>query len=136
LNAWCGLSTREQVRLLGLVIVLPIVAIRLSLFGMPGQTRSRVVQTSGHDITPERLAELVRIAGTRGPIRCACLPQAVVLARMLRARGLPADIRIGVARNAEGLKAHAWVELEGRALGHRDNQTDTFGVLELSGTAP
>jgi len=47
----------------------------------------------------------------------SCLPQALVLCRALRTRGLAATVRIGVTAPAANLEAHAWVELDGEPLG-------------------
>ena len=41
----------------------------------------------------------------------ACLPKSLVLHRWLRAEGVPSDLRIGVQRSADALKAHAWVQI-------------------------
>ena len=46
-----------------------------------------------------------------------CLPQALVAQWLLRRRGYPATLRIGVTRDEAGqLLAHAWVESEGVIL--------------------
>ncbi len=46
-----------------------------------------------------------------------CLPQALVVLYGLRRRQLPAELRIGVARDSEsGLLAHAWVDSEGKTV--------------------
>ncbi len=46
-----------------------------------------------------------------------CLAQAMALQHMLHKHGRPAELVIGVAKNDdETLKAHAWVEQEGRVL--------------------
>ncbi len=48
----------------------------------------------------------------------ACLDQAIALRAFLKARGLPAELKIGTRRLPDqGFTAHAWVELAGIALG-------------------
>ena len=42
------------------------------------------------------------------PLRAVCLHQAAAAAVMLRRRGLPAEVRFGVARRAGTVEAHAW----------------------------
>jgi hypothetical protein len=64
----------------------------------------------------ERIAWLVAAAGRRGRRRPSCLEEALVLAWLLRFAGVPATIRIGVARRAGALHAHAWLEHRGRIL--------------------
>ena len=46
-----------------------------------------------------------------------CLPQALVVLYGLRRRQLPAELRIGVARDSDaGLMAHAWVDSAGKTV--------------------
>jgi hypothetical protein len=57
----------------------------------------------------------VRVATAMWPFRTTCLVRAMVLARMLRRRGYPAEVVIGVSE--EGVDrdprfAHAWVEVD------------------------
>jgi hypothetical protein len=44
-----------------------------------------------------------------------CLSKSLALVRMLRAEGVPADMRVGVA-GVSPFEAHAWVECEGIEL--------------------
>jgi Transglutaminase-like superfamily len=46
-----------------------------------------------------------------------CLAQALVTVTLLEREGLPASLRIGVARSVRGkFEAHAWVESGGRVV--------------------
>jgi hypothetical protein len=46
-----------------------------------------------------------------------CLPRALVANRLLRVRGFPSTVRIGVRRDENGLfAAHAWLELRGEVV--------------------
>jgi hypothetical protein len=67
------------------------------------------------DVPPERLARLVEVAA-RGVPGARCLPVAVVTAWLLARQGTPATLRIGVARTAGRLRAHAWLERGGVPL--------------------
>lgn len=49
--------------------------------------------------------------------RIGCLPRSLVLCSLLRELGEPAEVRIGVRREAGQLRAHAWVVLRGEVLG-------------------
>ena len=64
----------------------------------------------------ERIAWLLGVARRHSPIRATCLTEALVLARLLRAEGVEATVRIGVARQQGRLRAHAWVEHGGQAV--------------------
>ncbi|MGH9198428.1 MAG: lasso peptide biosynthesis B2 protein [Acidimicrobiia bacterium] len=52
-----------------------------------------------------------------GPWRPSCLVNALVLYRLLREQGDPAEVVIGLPIEAVNHDAHAWVELHGEDLG-------------------
>lgn len=58
----------------------------------------------------------VQVAARHGLYRATCLPQSVALWWLLRCRGIGTDLRVGVKPGADGLEAHAWVELQGQPL--------------------
>ena len=66
--------------------------------------------------TVSGVARMVRAAALHGPYRANCLKQSVTLWWLLRRRGVASDLRIGTRKGAQGLEAHAWVEVCGRAL--------------------
>jgi hypothetical protein len=76
----------------------------------------------------ERIAWLVRVAGRHAPGRVTCLEEALVLAWMLRREGVDATVRIGVARDDRGLRAHAWLEYDGRVI-FGSSEDDTYQAL-------
>ena len=59
-----------------------------------------------------------------------CLPRALTLRSMLARRGIRADVRIGARRTTEGIHAHAWVEVQGEAIGETDELNENFQVLD------
>ncbi|HEX9780872.1 MAG TPA: lasso peptide biosynthesis B2 protein [bacterium] len=52
----------------------------------------------------------------RIPVRLSCLERAIILRRVLARRGIPAELKIGVAKPGAELQAHAWLVCEGRIL--------------------
>lgn len=51
------------------------------------------------------------------PVKTNCLDRAIALWWLLNSRGLSAELQIGVRLDpGKGLRAHAWVEVEGDAL--------------------
>ena len=68
-------------------------------------------------VPPERVTHLLGLAWRLSPVRATCLKDALVLARLLRAEGVAATVRFGVARRDAALDAHAWVEHPGQAPG-------------------
>ena len=63
-----------------------------------------------------RIAHLETVTATNLFFRTSCLEQSLVLYRMLRHRGMNADLRIGARKEANRFEAHAWVELVGTVL--------------------
>jgi Transglutaminase-like superfamily len=62
-----------------------------------------------------------------------CLVQSLALLRMLRTRGIDAELRLG-ARNVTGkFEAHAWVELSGVALNDATESGAAFVPFEETG---
>jgi len=61
------------------------------------------------------------------PMRC--LPQALCLRWLLGRLGIAAELRIGVERSRGDLRAHAWVERDGRPVGEDFRVADRFAPL-------
>jgi hypothetical protein len=61
------------------------------------------------------------------PMRC--LPQALCLRWLLGRLGIAAELRIGVERRRGDLRAHAWVERDGRPVGEDFRVADRFAPL-------
>ena len=74
-----------------------------------------VLPRAGTSLPPERVARLVTIAARYVP-GAHCLPVALVTAWLLARQGLSPTLSIGVARHADRLVAHAWLECLGRPL--------------------
>jgi len=53
----------------------------------------------------------IESAGQSGVAKANCLPRALAAQAMLRRRGVPSRLCLGVAREGEALSAHAWLEL-------------------------
>lgn len=68
-------------------------------------------------VRPDLLARRVHAWAAR--LRLRCLPRSLTLASLLRDRGIPAEVVIGVALRDGRLSAHAWVEVDGAALNER-----------------
>ena len=63
-----------------------------------------------------RIGRLLEVARRYSPLPSTCLKDALVLARLLRAEGIDAAVKIGVVRGDGGLRAHAWVDHRGAPL--------------------
>jgi len=101
-----------------------VAAIRLGLWLMRLQALQRLLarftKTRGainhpHSASPERIAWAVQAASRYVP-DAACLTQALAAQTLLVRHGYRAEMRIGVALEQGVLRAHAWVESQGKVL--------------------
>ena len=90
-----------------------------------------IVASSSLD-SAERLHRLVGMASRLHFLPMTCLVKATTLCWMLSMRGIPAQLRIGANKDATGIKAHAWVEIQGRIIGEGQGITESFRVLSPS----
>jgi hypothetical protein len=73
------------------------------------------------EVTPsellDRISWSVATASRQLPWDCSCLAQAVAAKAMLRWRGVPSTLYLGVAKDSHSsLKAHAWLRCGDRIL--------------------
>lgn len=66
---------------------------------------------------PATLSNAIHRSLRLGSHRPRCLVNALVLFRLLREQGEPAELVIGLKPDARDQRAHAWVELDGRDVG-------------------
>lgn len=76
------------------------------------------------------IGHLVNLASRCTPLPTNCLTRSLVLAWLLRRRGISFELRIGVRLSGGVLGAHAWVECEGVPVNDRDDIADDFSVFE------
>lgn len=75
----------------------------------------------------ERAAYHVAVAAAFFPGRAVCLEQSLALYLLLRRRGVPAELRLGV--QAYPFYAHAWVEVDGAPVNEDPETVDKFRTL-------
>ena len=129
LRGWWGLPGSERWTLLLMLAWLPLMSLSLRLVGYV-RTRRWVERCSpvnsprtatAIDLqSAERLAQLADVAGRRGAITVTCLRQSLLVYGWLRRRGFAPELVLGVRKQEGAFDAHAWVELEGRALGQSE----------------
>ena len=84
---------------------------------------------------PREIARLVH--GVAALLRIGCLPRALVLLRFLDCYGERINLRFGVLKPPEGaLEAHAWIELDGAALGESAGLLERYAVLPMPPAQP
>ena len=138
LDRWRALPADERRLLLGLALLLPAIGGALRCLGVRRTYRllGRPVASAGVESTVPlaaqasavRLGQLLDIASRHGPYSATCLRQSLSLWWLLRRRGLPAELRIGVAKGDAQLQAHAWVELAGRVINDRAAVADDYAA--------
>ena len=78
----------------------------------------------------ENLAHLVYLASRLHLLPMTCLHRSLTLYRILRKRGIPSLVKIGTQKTETGINIHAWVEVEGHAIGEPGNVNEHFTVLK------
>ena len=76
----------------------------------------------------ERICEAINRACIWYPKQALCLQRSFVMTCLLRRRGIPAQLILGAQKFP--FKAHAWVEIDGRAINERSNVQATFAVWD------
>lgn len=137
-SRWRELGFQEKKWLLTMLVLLPFVSAMLRVLGFNrshawllrhSQNAEFIEVDSDALQLADRLAVLANIAGRRGAVTATCLRQAMLLEWWLRRRQLDAKLKLG-ARLQEGqFDAHAWVELEGTALGQTEMNHQAFDQL-------
>lgn len=85
---------------------------------LPAVVASLASQTpSRRTHSPARLSRAVHRSLRVGDRQPTCLVSSLVLFRLLRSQGEPAELVIGLRENATDQTAHAWVELRGVDVG-------------------
>ena len=133
LRKYLALPPAGRTIVLRSLLLLPAVAALLKLRGMqPARAwLGRLKPFAANEasaLAPREIAALVGAVGAL--LRAQCLPRSLVLWHILRDRGALSEIRLGVAKLADGsLSAHAWVEFGGAPLNERTDLLDRYAAL-------
>jgi len=121
-----ALPAEEKRLVAAAAALLPFTDLALRIVGYKKTQDFLASNTAGRKILPlspadrlarsQRVAYCVRVAARRGPYRVTCLRESLVTWWLLRRRGVPAILKIGVGKEAADLKAHAWVEVDGQSI--------------------
>lgn len=76
-----------------------------------------------------RFSRRIAIASRVSFPHVKCLHRSLVLHKWLRSEGLPSELRIGVRKHGDELRAHAWVELAGIAVNDEPQALVPFSIL-------
>lgn len=124
------------IRVLGDLVWLPVVAGLLRAFGYV-KTHDLLLRFTKTDTSAvgdqqmiERLSRSVGLAARILPGRYRCLSKSMLLVWMLRQRGVPATLVIGIRRQEQHLSSHAWVEHRGLPVNERAEVCAGFTVID------
>lgn len=78
--------------------------------------------------TTEQACDAMNHALIWYPKRVLCLQRAAVTTCLLRSLGVPAQMVLGAQKFP--FKAHAWVEVDGRAVNERNDVQAKYGIWE------
>lgn len=78
-----------------------------------------------------QIANIVRIAAAQIPVVATCLPQSLVLCRLVQLQGIGCNLRLGAHVENGNLKAHAWVEVDGVPVNDTEDVRERFSPLSL-----
>jgi hypothetical protein len=134
------LAHGDRRMLLGAMLLLPLTALGLRVFGFrrwgalltrwEGRQHVRPLATGETLERGQRAARMVAAASREGLVKGNCLSQSLVLCWLLRRAGASPDLRVGMQRSPEGLKAHAWVELQGTILNDSADVPQRYAPFE------
>lgn len=133
LRKYLALSPAGRAIVLRSLLLLPAVAALLRVRGMERTCAwlarfGAVAVGDASALAPREIATLVGAAGAL--LRARCLPRSLVLWYFLRDRAASAEVRLGVAKRADGgLSAHAWVEFGGTPLNEAADLFERYAVL-------
>ena len=133
------ISPREWVLLLQLILFSLVAAVALRLVGLPRLIRfiaqcavkpwPRRFPVLHNQYETGPLTSLVELVTrvTHGQTRC--LARSLLLFWLLKARGEPAELLIGVSKEASAIESHAWIETQGRVMGDSQEMTRRFATF-------
>ncbi|MGE4072412.1 MAG: lasso peptide biosynthesis B2 protein [Lysobacterales bacterium] len=145
LARWRRLPTAERRLVARVLLLLPLVDLSLRLLGFQRTWRwmarwARPLPSGladpGIEPTPRRIADLARAVGAGSLWPTTCLRQALVVWLLLRRRGLQPELKIGVVSKDPPLQAHAWVEVDGKALDPDISGHAVFPRIEPPASVP
>ena len=75
---------------------------------------------------------MVNAADRHGLVHPSCLAKSLTLWWLLARQRIPAQLRIGIRKEAEEFEAHAWVECDGAALNEPDEHHKHYAAFDAA----
>jgi hypothetical protein len=119
----CSMCDRPMMLRVEAWTLVPVlaVAVRVAPGWVLRRLRRRTANGARQPVLAGDVAAAVERAAAWLPSRVStCLPRACAAHVMLRRRGAASDVRIGILKTTDGMRAHAWVDAGGVAIGFDD----------------
>ena len=100
---------------------------RLSSIVQP--THNEIIRTSDQVNMAQRLGRIVALSSRLHFLRMTCLVKALTLRWILGKRGIHSCLCIGANKSLDRIHAHAWVEVQGQAIGESADIDGKFQLL-------
>lgn len=131
---WRAFSPAQQRTLLLAAALLPGCWLALRLLGL-ARLQAWIANAAPHGLALSAseirdLGQLVNTAARHSPFACTCLTRSLVLAWLLRRRGVDSELRIGVRFTGGALQAHAWVEHAGIPINDKPDVARDFAAFD------
>ncbi|HYX24971.1 MAG TPA: lasso peptide biosynthesis B2 protein [Thermoanaerobaculia bacterium] len=102
---------------------------RLERWLAPAPAGSAGVAAAAEEMAVPRLVWATAAAARHHLYPMRCLPQALCLRWLLGRHGIAAELRIGVERRRGEMRAHAWLERDGRPVGEGAGVAQRYAPL-------
>jgi hypothetical protein len=143
LKTFLGLPREDQWIVMQSFLLLPLVTLLLGTIGLArcwtllqrlaGGRAAGAAQDDS--VWRGRTVQMVDLAARHLPWQPSCLPRSLVLWFLLRRQGVPAELRIGVQKSAQQLKAHAWIEVDRQVVNDTPDIAAEYRPFENIATA-
>jgi hypothetical protein len=94
-----------------------------------GSTRPELAESGQAHRRAHRYAHWIDVAARHHVVQARCLHRSLALYQWLRCEGVRSELRIGVHKDRDELKAHAWIELAGCVVNDRPDAVAVFTPL-------
>ena len=82
--------------------------------------------------TVQRTCRMVRAAARYGVVQPSCLADSLTVWYLLQKQHVPANLKIGVRKQAHKFEAHAWVEYQGSAVNQPADQHKHYAAFDAA----
>ena len=131
------LPSRTRILFLRAAVLLPAISRKLRREGFVATQRWLERRLPpGHKPPLDRDAFVLSVtravgaASRHGIGNTTCLQQSLAMWYLLAREGVAADLRIGVRKNGDAFEAHAWIEIEGKALAEPEGSHKHYAAFD------